>query len=142
MKLMTRQISTDAQSTPKNFLELQEEVFVLRPIHSKVDYKKAMRVVSDLASSIHLTGEQSDYLEVLTSNIKIYEDKHFEGRKHTPLDILKFLVSENGMNGSDLGRVLGNRTLGAAILRGVRSLSKAHIRKLADHFSVEPGLFL
>lgn len=142
MALMTKQMSTDVQSIPKSFLGLQEKVFVLRPIHSKADYKKAMRVASDLASSIRLTGEQSDYLEVLTSNIKAYEDKHFEGRKHTPLDILKFLVSENGMSGSDLGRVLGNRTLGAAILRGVRSLSKAHIKRLADHFSVEPGLFL
>lgn len=142
MELMTKQKSTGAQSIPESFLGLQEEFFELRPIHSKSDYKKAMRVASDLASREHLTREQSDYLEVLTSNIKTYEDKHFEGRKHSPLDILKFLVSENGMSGSDLGRVLGNRTLGAAILRGVRSLSKAHIRRLADHFSVEPGLFL
>jgi len=126
----------------KSFLGLQEEVFVLRPIHSKTDYKKAMNIASNLASCIRLTRDQSDYLEVLTSNIKAYEDEYFEGRKHTPLDILKFLLSENGMTGSDLGRVLGSRTLGPAILRGVRSLSKAHIGKLADHFSVEPGLFL
>ncbi len=142
MGLIAGQISTNTRAIPTSFLGLQKGLFILRPIHSKADYKKAMRIASDLASRIHLTREQSDYLEVLTSNIKAYEDKCFEERKHTPLDILKFLVSENGMSGSDLGRVLGNRTLGSAILRGVRSLSKAHIRRIAKHFSVEPGLFL
>ena len=43
------------------------------------------------------------------------------------------------MTASDLGRLLGNRTLGAAILAGRRNLSKAHIKKLAEHFKVEPG---
>lgn len=142
MGLIARQMSTKTRAIPTSFLGLQKSFFILRPIHSKTDYKKAMRVASDLASRVHLTRVQSDYLEVLTSNITAYEDKRFEGRKHAPLDILKFLVSENGMTGSDLGRVLGNRTLGPAILRGVRSLSKAHIKRLAEHFSVDPGLLL
>jgi antitoxin component HigA of HigAB toxin-antitoxin module len=51
-------------------------------------------------------------------------------------------VAEYGMTASDLGRLLGNRALGAAILSGRRSLSKAHIKKLAGHFKVEPGLLL
>ena len=59
-----------------------------------------------------------------------------------PLDALKTLLSEHGMSASDLGRLLGNRTLGTAILSGRRALSKTHIKKLAEHFKVEPGLFL
>ena len=43
---------------------------------------------------------------------------------------------------SHLRTTRGNRTLGAAILNGRRSLSKAHVKKLAGHFKVEPGLFL
>ena len=46
------------------------------------------------------------------------------------------------MSASDLGRLLGNRTLGAALLAGRRNLSKAHIKKLGEHFKVESGLFL
>ena len=60
----------------------------------------------------------------------------------TPLDALKALLAEHGMSASDLGRLLGNRTLGTPILSGRRALSKAHIKKLAEHFKVEPGLFL
>jgi antitoxin component HigA of HigAB toxin-antitoxin module len=46
------------------------------------------------------------------------------------------------MSAPDLGRLLGNRPLGAAILRGERGLSKTHIRTLADRFKANPGLFL
>ena len=55
---------------------------------------------------------------------------------------LRFLVEENGLTGRELGRILGDETLGNRVLRGERELSKAHIRKLADHFGVSPALFL
>jgi antitoxin component HigA of HigAB toxin-antitoxin module len=51
------------------------------------------------------------------------------------------MLKEQGMGGSDLGRLLGNRPLGSAILRGERQLSKAHIRILAEHFKVSTDLF-
>lgn len=46
------------------------------------------------------------------------------------------------MNASDLGKLLGDRSLGSRILNGQRGLSKNHIRILAGHFSVSPALFL
>ncbi len=46
------------------------------------------------------------------------------------------------MNVSDLGKVLGNKTAASLVLSGKRELSKAHIRKLAARFKVDPGLFL
>ena len=54
---------------PTTFLGLQKSYFVLAPIHTKAEYKKAMRVASDLASREQLTRVQADYLEVLTNNI-------------------------------------------------------------------------
>jgi antitoxin component HigA of HigAB toxin-antitoxin module len=38
--------------------------------------------------------------------------------------------------------LLGNRQLGAAILRRQRQLSKEHVLKLADHFKVSADLLL
>ena len=46
------------------------------------------------------------------------------------------------MSASDLGRLLGNRELGPAILRGDRQLSKKHIQILSKHFAVSSDLFL
>ncbi len=142
MGLMMKQINKRTNHIPTTFLGLQKRFLLLQPIHSRSDYNKALKVASELASRTRLTKAQADYLDVLAQNIKIYEDKHLTAKKHTPLEILNFLISENGMTGSSLGRILGQRTLGPAILNGKRSLSKAIIRKLANHFSVEPSLFL
>lgn len=46
------------------------------------------------------------------------------------------------MNESDLGRLLGDRSLGHRILNGERELSKVHIRTLAAHFSLNPAALL
>jgi antitoxin component HigA of HigAB toxin-antitoxin module len=60
----------------------------------------------------------------------------------TVIEVLRFLMEGHDMSASDLGRLLGNRELGAAILRGDRSLSKAHIQTLSRHFAVSTDLFL
>jgi len=46
------------------------------------------------------------------------------------------------MNASQLGELLGNRSLGSKILTGKRELSKSHIGTLSKRFNVDPGLFL
>lgn len=141
MSLPKRQVIDHTNRIPTTLLGLQKKFFVLRPIRNKADYQEALAVATELSSRTDLTSEQTDYLEVLTKVIADYEDKHFEMSKHSPQEILAFLVAENQMSGSDLGRILGNRTLGPAIISGRRSLSKTHIKKLAEYFSVSPALF-
>ena len=142
MSLTAQQVANHTGRIPTTLLGLQKRFFVLRPIHNKVDYQDAIAVAAELSSRTDLTSEQADYLEVLTKVIAGYEEKHFEMSKHSPQAILEFLVEENQMSASDVGRILGSRTLGPALLRGERSLSKTHIKKLAKYFSVSPALFL
>lgn len=141
MNVAAQRVNNRTGRIPTTLLGLQKRFFVLRPIHNKVDYQHALTVATELASRTNLISEQADYLEVLTTLIADYEERHFEMSKHSPHEILKFLVEENKMSGSDLGRILGSRTLGPALLRGQRSLSKTHIKKLSDYFSVSPALF-
>lgn len=131
-----------AGNLPDNFLKLQDYLLWLLPIHTKIGYNKALVAVQKLAPRKDLSRIQRSYLESLANNIKAYEDMHFPISKENPIDMLKFLLEENDMNGSDLGNLLGQRQLGSKILRGERSLSKKHIRILAKHFSVDPSLFL
>ena len=114
-----------------------------RPIHDEVDLANALEMIDRLAG-FDLNGDQEDYLDALSVFVEAYEAERFpmDDARLGPLDALKALLAEHGLTASDLGRLLGNRTLGAAILAGRRSLSKAHIKKLAAHFKVEPGLFL
>ena len=141
MVLTAQQINNHTGRIPTTLIGLQKRFFVLRPIHRKSDYRNALTVAIELSSRTDLTSEQADYLEILTKIIADYEKKHLEMSKHSPQEILKFLVEENQMSGSDLGRILGNRTLGPVLLRGERTLSKTNIKKLAEYFSVSPSLF-
>ena len=141
MGIAAQKINNHHGRIPTSFLGLQKSFFMLRPIHKKSDYQNAFAVAAELASRDDLTSEQADYLEILTKIIADYEEEHIKMSKHSSKEILEFLVEENQMSGSDLGRILGNRTLGPALLRGQRSLSKSHIKKLAEYFSVSPALF-
>jgi len=114
-----------------------------RPIHDDVDLANATEMIDRLAG-FDLNADQEDYLEALSTFVEAYEAERFpmNDSRITPLDALEALLAEHDMTASDLGRLLGNRTLGPAILAGRRNLSKSHIKKLAEHFKVGPGLFL
>ncbi len=53
-----------------------------------------------------------------------------------------FMMKDRAMTASDVGRLLGDRSLGPKILNGDRALSKAHIKILAKHFKVSPAVLL
>ena len=128
---------------PTKWGKLVSELYLLKPIRAKGDYGRAVYIADMLAGRTDLNKDQMDYLVSLSTLIEAYENEHHSfNTEQDPIEILKFLLDENGLNGSDLGRLLGYRELGSKILNGVRKLSKRHIKILAEHFSVEPGLFL
>ena len=127
---------------PSTFAELNA-LHPLRPISDGVDLSNAREVSDRLAVLDRRTRDQDDYLETLSILIEKHEAEHsaINTRALDPVDTLKFLMDGRGMTASDLGRVLGERSLGAAILRRDRQLSKGHIRALCAHFGVGPELF-
>lgn len=132
----------DFRRLPKSYGKLVA-MLPPRPIHDDIDLANATEMIDRLAG-FDLNADQEDYLDALSTFVEVYEAERFplNDFRVGPLDALRFLLDEHGLNASDLGRLLGNRTLGPAILSGRRNLSKAHIKKLADHFKVAPGLFL
>ena len=134
--------TTNAQSDrlPEAFDDLNR-MHPLRPISDDVDCENAAEIVDRLALLANPTADQSDYLETLTTLIEKYEADTVSDEVE-PIEVLKELMSGHDMSASDLGRLLGERSLGAAILRGDRQLSKSHMKTLGDYFKVAPGLFL
>jgi HTH-type transcriptional regulator/antitoxin HigA len=134
--------SGDSKGLPTEWLKLLVLLYPLQPIHKEADYKKALQAADQLVGR-KLTSVQAGYLESLTLLIEDYENDHWAiDEEWTPLEALGYLLKENGMNASDLGRLLGNRSLGSRILRGERALSKNHIKVLSERFSVNPSVFL
>lgn len=131
------------RSLPESF-EALCRLHMLRPIQDKVDFENAQEVADALAVLDHRTKDQDDYLETLSTLMEKYEDKHaaIDTARLDPIGTLKYLMSGHDMSASDLGRLLGHRELGPAILRGDRQLSKSHILTLSKHFGVGVGVLL
>ena len=109
-----------------------------RPLHDAVDYRNALTIL-DAMAGFEMNADQEDFFDAIATFVEKYEaDRHpIDGPKMTPLKLIRSLMDEHGMNDSDLGRLLGDRSL-----TGQRELSKAHIRLLADYFSLNPAALL
>jgi HTH-type transcriptional regulator/antitoxin HigA len=128
---------------PKTFAALSD-LHPLRPIQDKVDFENAQEIADRLAILDRRTRDQNDYLETLSTLMEKYEDEHspIETGDLKPIETLKYLLDAHDMSASDLGRLLGNRELGPAILRGDRQLSKKNILVVSEHFKLTPAVFL
>lgn len=118
--------------------------FPLRKLRTDVEHAEAVKILSRLLGrSDPLSAGERDYAEALGLFVQEYDGRvyPFPKEKHGPLWALRHLMEQNDMNSEALGKVLGNKTAASLVLNGKRELSKAHIRKLASRFKVDPGLF-
>lgn len=110
-----------------------------------VHYENTLDMVDRLMASGKLTRGQSLYLETLVQLVQAYEATHHAIATSgiSSLDSLKHLMEENTMNASDLARLLGiHASMGSKILKGERSLTVEHLKKLSARFKVSPGIFI
>jgi antitoxin component HigA of HigAB toxin-antitoxin module len=121
----------------------------LKAIRNEGELRAAYKVLDPLSAIDEgkLTAGQSDYLLALTDLVWAYEQQHHpvdlsRGDHADGIDVLQMLLDERGLNASDLGRLLGKRQLGSAILRRERQLSKSHVVKLAGYFGVSTDVLL
>jgi len=114
-----------------------------RPLHDEVDYRNALAVLDQMAG-FDMNADQEDYFEAIATFVEKYEAEHhaIDTTGLSPVELLRSLMDEHDMSESDLGRLLGDRSLGHRVLAGQRDLSKAHIRVLADHFGLNPSALL
>ncbi len=140
---MTTPTAETTRSVPNAWFELIEKIYDLRPIRTKKAYSQAMQALRDLMRLQSRNKDQSDYLKSLSVLIGDYEDQVCQIEVTSdPVENLRFLLEENELTASDLGRMLGDRSLGSRLLNGARSLSKNHIRVLSERFRVSPALFI
>ncbi|MBN1342460.1 MAG: helix-turn-helix domain-containing protein [Phycisphaerae bacterium] len=133
-----------SERLPGRFEDL---VRVLAPqaIMDDVQYEDTVEMIDRLMGSGRLTKGQELYMETLVQLVQAYESRHYsvDTGDLSGVDALRHLLGENGMNASDLGRLLGvHASMGSKILKGERSLTVAHLRRLAERFGVQAELFM
>lgn len=132
---------TNANALPKVLTELYAE-YPIRPIHDEVDLDNAMEIADRLAVLSRRTDDQNDYLELLSNTIESYEKQNpINTQKLDPVETLVLLMRQHNITASDLGRLLGNRSLGTKLIHRNRKLSKSNISVLCEHFAVGPQVF-
>ena len=129
---------------PKSFDRL---VALLPPmaIRDEVHHSNTVEIIDRLMQVEKLSRDQADYLETLLELVEVYEARHhaIELSRSTGLESLKHIMTAAGLNGSDLGRLLGvHASMGSKILNGERKLTWEHAKKLAARFAVAPALFM
>ncbi len=138
--MKTRTLTHD--DIPDSYAALAERLMP-RPLHDKADYDNAVAVL-DAMAGFEMNRDQEDYFEAIATFVEKYETERrvMDTRDLTPVELLRSLLKEHGMSESDLGRLLGDRSLGHRILTGERELSKTHIRLLAEHFALNPAVLI
>jgi HTH-type transcriptional regulator / antitoxin HigA len=141
-RIQTR-TATPFDRLPKDYPGLCQR-YVPRPLHNASDYAAARQAIEPLVGfAVRLTSDQSDYIEAVSSFIEAFDQARVRWPKGTPLGTLKFLLEQHEQTAADLSRLLGmDRSLGSKILRGERRLTVDHIRILAKHWNVDPGLLV
>jgi len=110
-----------------------------------VHYENTVEMIDRLMASGKLTKGQELYLETLVLLVQAYEAQHhdIDTADLSGIDALRQLLADNDMSASDLARLLGvHASMGSKILKGERSLTVGHLRKLAERFRVRPELFM
>ena len=114
-------------------------------ITDDIHYNNTVEMIDRLMANGKMTKGQTLYLETLVQLVQAYEATYhaINTTGISGLDSLKHLLDENGMNASDLARLLGvHVSMGSKILKGDRSLTVDHLKILSARFKVSPDIFI
>jgi HTH-type transcriptional regulator / antitoxin HigA len=88
-----------------------------------------------------LSPAQERLLKLLVNLIESFEDKHYQLKQATPMEIVTELMSQRGLKQKDLVLVFGSQGIASEVLNGKREISKAMAKALGEFFNVSPVLF-
>ncbi len=110
----------------------------IRPIRTGDDLRAALAEIDRLWGAPANTAE-GDKLDVLLALVERHEDQHFAAPNAKPLDVLKYMMQQNGRTQAELGHLLGSRSRASEVLNGRRELTLDQIRLLARHWRIPAG---
>jgi antitoxin component HigA of HigAB toxin-antitoxin module len=132
---------------PDDYLDLIR-AFPLRVLRADEEQAEAVRVYTRLTARVApqpLSDGERAYAQALARFIQDYDARAVPARRPrgTPLARLKFVLRESGTTPAQLAGLLGVRPPWVSLLlRGERTLTVAHVRRLARHFKLDAGYFV
>ena len=126
----------------EEYIKLLSET-VPRIIDTEIEHKRLLNEVDKLMDlGENLTDEQAEVLQLLVTLIEQYENKVYQMKAITPLDILHELMSVRQLKQKDIVDIFGSKGITSEVINGKRSISKNQAKALGDFFHVSYSLFL
>jgi HTH-type transcriptional regulator/antitoxin HigA len=118
------------------------ETLPYKVIKTEKQYYEYCNILEELVMLKKKNKQQRDTIELLTVLIEKWDDDHNTFGDADPIELLKYLMTENKLKAIALARLLGvSKSLVSDILNYRRGLSKDIIRKLADRFKLSQEVF-
>ena len=109
----------------------------IRPIHTKADYKAALKEISTLMDSDPDLGTaDGDRLDILATLVQAYEAKHVAISTPDPVDAIKFRMDQSGLSVKDLEQIIGKSNRVYEVLNRKRPLTLTMIRRLHKNLGI------
>lgn len=139
MKTLPLNLPAHAPSSYEQLVRL----YLPRKIHDRIGYQNAVEVVDWLAGH-PLNPDQEDFLDLVSDLVSEYESQQNEDDgPASPSELLNFLVEEDGMTTRELATLLSiDHSTASRILKGQRSITPEHAKKLGGRFAIRASRFL
>jgi HTH-type transcriptional regulator/antitoxin HigA len=110
-------------------------------IHSDEELAEYTEALFDLTAKATPSPEEEEAIELLTLLIERYEMERYPVPDAGPIDVLRFLLDQNGLSQRDIAEDLGSESTVSLVLSGKRLLNRDHIMRLSQRFHVSPAVF-
>ncbi len=112
-----------------------------RLIHNDAELAEYTAALFELTAKAHPTSDEQEAIELMTLLIDRYESLRFPLPDAQPVDVLRFLLDQNGLSQRDIASELGSESTVSLVLAGKRQLNRDHIVRLSRRFNVSPAVF-
>jgi HTH-type transcriptional regulator/antitoxin HigA len=114
---------------------------VSRLIKTEEDYKLALKRIEALMDA-QAGSPEADELELLSTLVEMYEERHFPMDRPDPVDAVKFRMEQLGLRPRDLIPFLGSRSKVSEVLNRKKPLSLTMMRNLHKGLGIPAEVLL
>lgn len=109
----------------------------VKVIRTAQEHKTALARASKLMEVDPPRGTpEGDELDLLVLVIADYERKHFPMSDADPVEVIRFMMDQQGLKKKDLIPYIGSASKVTEVLNGTRSLSLGMIRRLSEGMKI------
>jgi HTH-type transcriptional regulator/antitoxin HigA len=113
----------------------------IKPIKTEADYEAALREI-EVLFDVEPGTTEGDRLDVLTTLVEAYEEKHYDIPAPDPIEALNYYMESRGLTRRDLEPYVGSRARVSEVLNKKRPLTLRMIRKLHNGLDIPADVLI